>query len=907
MELEVQDLTDDIDTEFLILYLESKRRSGGGPISFYSRNGSQALVTFENPSDAENVLSKEKHCVGSLPIRVRRPLPWDSGRVALCGLHPDTEESLLEIYVENVSGRAEFLLVRSSDRRNALVTFCQPLSDEEFDHLVKSIERRPVPMHGSSLTVQRVRLCPDVLVENIGCGITADLLEMYFESRRSGGGRVNSVRMLRNNSAAVVSFTDVSVAMRVLSQSHLLHNSQLTVSSYYPALVGSPSSEVIGPPEENHSEDPGGQKTGAEEALRDPVVAEQCEDWGPAIGNTCDVVTPPPMGSAQDIETSLGLVQEHEVLMDLSELRFMQEYQHELLAGMDQVTIVPLEGQDKCGFRVSGDAVSCKTAVELLLHIVSSLSSRTVTFQYAGVSLFLLEDEGQRMVLETEQQYQCIIDTSRLSWRAVGCKPADPWSFVPIPDTDSSSVQFFMAEDLSEAAAQHPADIEDIKVFASLLKNSQSEEDKEEHPATTIESHIKQDEELDLYTDASAKGPDEGPSGDEELEQACKMSKDEYKDLQLDEEAQLLLAIQMSMDSQDTRDEDQDLQKALELSLRDQVLEEAEEPLQMALEMSLRSPWAFDEISPRLEDSDVSRDEMGKALDTAHIKVLAGDETSLVVACAALRKAMTARLCSVTLDGVEGFQDKAEILSALERKHKVTIAESDGQTQIHGFLQNPLKCKEELSQILSAVHTGWRSQAGLIPVSETSEEYNRVLEPFLSTLHNLRPVTQVLQVQKVQNTLLYKQYQLKKQSMLGQYPGMSIERTLYHGTTENGAKEICHRGFNRSFCGKNATLYGHGVYFAVESTISARDIYSPPSSEGNKYILVAQVLTGEFTAGKEDMKTPPIKTDTVGDVPQRYDSLADHLQDPAIFVIFNDTQAYPQYLITCCKKRDCDK
>ncbi|XP_069815859.1 protein mono-ADP-ribosyltransferase PARP10-like [Dendropsophus ebraccatus] len=423
-------------------------------------------------------------------------------------------------------------------------------------------------------------------------------------------------------------------------------------------------------------------------------------------------------------------------------------------------------------------------------------------------------------------------------------------------------------------------------MFASLLK---SKEDNEEDSVATIHRNLEQDDEdVDLYTDASARGPDDGSSetGDEELEQACKMSRDEFQDRQLDEEAQLLLAIQMSMDTQDTRDEEQDLQKALELSLREQVLEEAEKPLQMALEMSLRSSWACDEVSPSAKLIP-SIDEMAKAEDAAQIKVLAGDETSLVVACAAIKKAVKASLCMVTMDGVEDFQHKTEIMSALERKHKVTITEADGQLQIHGFLQTPQKCQKELEQILSAVHAAKpmspQQTAVLIPVCETSEEYNRVVEPFLSTLHNLRAVTQVLQVQKVQNTLLYKQYLLKKHSMVAQYPRTLIERTLYHGTTENGAKEICHRGFNRSFCGKNATLYGHGVYFAVEATISARDRYSPPSSEGNKYILVAQVLTGDFTIGKEDMKTPPIKRDVIGDVPQRYDSLTDHLEDPSLF------------------------
>lgn len=298
-------------------------------------------------------------------------------------------------------------------------------------------------------------------------------------------------------------------------------------------------------------------------------------------------------------------------------------------------------------------------------------------------------------------------------------------------------------------------------MFASLLKNSQTE-DQEDLSAPTPEWNIRPiNDEVDLYTDTPARSQDDGPSeaADEELEQVYKMSRDEFQDRQLDEEAQLLLAIQMSMDTQDTslEDEDKDLERALALSLREQALEEVEEPLQRALEMSLRTSWARDETSPGQEDVDeVSGDDLGKALDTAQIKVLAGDETSLVVACAAIRKAVTGRLCTVTLDGTQDFQHKTQILSALEKKHKVTILENEGQAQIHGFLQNPLKCQEELSQILSALRAGSRLQALdpqqkvlLIPVSDTSEEYNTVVQQFLSTLKNLRSLTQVLQVMSV--------------------------------------------------------------------------------------------------------------------------------------------------------------
>ena len=49
------------------------------------------------------------------------------------------------------------------------------------------------------------------------------------------------------------------------------------------------------------------------------------------------------------------------------------------------------------------------------------------------------------------------------------------------------------------------------------------------------------------------------------------------------------------------------------------------------------------------------------------------------------------------------------------------------------------------------------------------------------------------------------------------------------------------------------------------------------------------------------MKTAPLKE--LDDLPLRYDSVTDNLTKPSMFVIFNDTQAFPEYLITCQKIR----
>lgn len=84
-------------------------------------------------------------------------------------------------------------------------------------------------------------------------------------------------------------------------------------------------------------------------------------------------------------------------------------------------------------------------------------------------------------------------------------------------------------------------------------------------------------------------------------------------------------------------------------------------------------------------------------------------------------------------------------------------------------------------------------------------------------------------------------------------------------------------------------VYGTGVYFAINAAYSARDTYSPRD--------YCRVLTGEYCQGAQGMKVPPNKPGAAS-THILFDSVVDNLINPGIFVIFNDSQAYPEYLIT---------
>ena len=62
-------------------------------------------------------------------------------------------------------------------------------------------------------------------------------------------------------------------------------------------------------------------------------------------------------------------------------------------------------------------------------------------------------------------------------------------------------------------------------------------------------------------------------------------------------------------------------------------------------------------------------------------------------------------------------------------------------------------------------------------------------------------------------------------------------------------------------------------------------------------MFYARVLTGEYTLGYSGLKVPPAKDPSKSTV-ILYDSVVDNMNAPNMYVVFNDAQCYPDYLIT---------
>ncbi|XP_054985336.1 protein mono-ADP-ribosyltransferase PARP14 isoform X2 [Sorex araneus] len=180
----------------------------------------------------------------------------------------------------------------------------------------------------------------------------------------------------------------------------------------------------------------------------------------------------------------------------------------------------------------------------------------------------------------------------------------------------------------------------------------------------------------------------------------------------------------------------------------------------------------------------------------------------------------------------------------------------------------------------------------VVDLPPSHAEYKEVARQFNKTCSNFV----IEKIERIQNLDLWKSYQVQKKTMTAKNGNRRNETQLFRGTDEESVPLVNMNGFNCSHAEKNAALYGKGTYFAVNASYSADDTYSKPDAKGKKYMYYVRVLTGIYTSGNSSLIVPPPKDPQ--NPADRYDTVTDNVQNPNLFVVFYDYQAYPEYLIT---------
>ncbi|KAK6478673.1 protein mono-ADP-ribosyltransferase TIPARP-like [Huso huso] len=182
-----------------------------------------------------------------------------------------------------------------------------------------------------------------------------------------------------------------------------------------------------------------------------------------------------------------------------------------------------------------------------------------------------------------------------------------------------------------------------------------------------------------------------------------------------------------------------------------------------------------------------------------------------------------------------------------------------------------------------------------VPVSKEDKSYRTVYSLFHKTVSETK--FKIMKITRVQNPFLWEKYKRKKEYMsrkMSEMDRMINERHLFHGTSQEVVDGICKHNFDPRVSGKHATMFGQGSYFARKAIYSHN--FSKRSPKGVHYMFLAKVLTGKFVVGNATMRRPPPlnANDPSSDL---FDSCVDNWIDPQIFVVFNDDQSYPYFII----------
>jgi hypothetical protein len=201
------------------------------------------------------------------------------------------------------------------------------------------------------------------------------------------------------------------------------------------------------------------------------------------------------------------------------------------------------------------------------------------------------------------------------------------------------------------------------------------------------------------------------------------------------------------------------------------------------------------------------------------------------------------------------------------------------------------KITAPVDRVDAALPSTWTpGRDGLVTVDKGSAEWTEVWRLFMASA----PGYEVVNMERVQNAGAWTRFQAFKST---NKHTKENEMRLWHGTKADTVDKIITRGFDRNFVGVNGSVYGQGAYFAKAASYSADNTYSTPDALGFKKMFLTRVVVGDFCLGRAQDKAPSKCRPGATNSNDLCDSTVNDEVIPTIFVTYNDSQQYPEYLL----------
>uniref|UniRef100_A0A8C5MGU8 Poly [ADP-ribose] polymerase n=1 Tax=Leptobrachium leishanense TaxID=445787 RepID=A0A8C5MGU8_9ANUR len=189
----------------------------------------------------------------------------------------------------------------------------------------------------------------------------------------------------------------------------------------------------------------------------------------------------------------------------------------------------------------------------------------------------------------------------------------------------------------------------------------------------------------------------------------------------------------------------------------------------------------------------------------------------------------------------------------------------------------------------------FKTDSESVPLNREDREFHLVYRCFHKTMSESTYV--ILEISRIQNYFQWEKYSRKRDYMRRQLANIysnRMERQLFHGTDPTLVEVICRQNFDPRVSGRNGTVYGDGCYFARDAKLSHG--YSREDQTKHYFMFLARVLVGRAAKGYGTFRRPPpINPDDP--VSPLYNSCVSTVNNPDSFIIFDNDQCYPYFLI----------
>lgn len=277
--------------------------------------------------------------------------------------------------------------------------------------------------------------------------------------------------------------------------------------------------------------------------------------------------------------------------------------------------------------------------------------------------------------------------------------------------------------------------------------------------------------------------------------------------------------------------------------------------------------------------------------------------------------------------GIEKKEEEETRKKKKEWEDTITLIKNEAKSEADEIIAKALKEKEQLeaeldrlknqTAVLSSPEArltlqdieyphywvkGQKNSFERYEVFEGTPEYDELINTWFSTLGRVKSTpkkgwgwggfipntgTQVNKVYRNQNKNLWSWFYLKKKDIAARNGGNAHETVLYHGSRANACDIILRDGFDIRVAAMTGAI-GAGIYFATHSSTSTGYC---TAAHGYMQMMVCRVILGDCTPGRSGLRRPPPKNASKPDI------LYDSVSGSGMYVVFDNYQAYPEYLI----------